>query len=131
MICVSKADEASFKHLAWNQSPNPLAAHQTTREDLNGISNLREHVGAGQDTGGVAGGPMFAALGEKQEIDFEPPGATTQAATARFWSSGNSPPLFAALLAAAYPKLTISSSPQDQPRTLRRESAVKAVTVSP
>lgn len=129
MICVSKADEGSFKHLAWNQNPGPLAAHLTTREDLNGISNLREHVNAGQDTGGALGEPMFAALGEKREIDFEPPGAETQPANARFWSFGRRPRI--ALLDAPYPKLTLSSTPQDRPRNPRWEPAVKAVTFSP
>lgn len=49
MICLSKADERSLRHLTFNQSPGPLAAEHTTRQDMNGISNLREHVAADQD----------------------------------------------------------------------------------
>ncbi|KAM5355187.1 hypothetical protein ACJ41O_001833 [Fusarium nematophilum] len=55
MICLSKADETFYRHLSWNQSPSPLAATHTTRQDLNGISNLREHVDAGQDDGSGGG----------------------------------------------------------------------------
>ncbi|EKJ70187.1 hypothetical protein FPSE_09713 [Fusarium pseudograminearum CS3096] len=57
MICLSKADESFYQRLTWNQAPSPLAASQTTRQDLNGISNLREHVDAAQDdgSGGTAG----------------------------------------------------------------------------
>ncbi|KAF4980706.1 hypothetical protein FZEAL_3374 [Fusarium zealandicum] len=51
MICISKADESFYRHLSWNQSPSPLAGSHTTRQDLNGISNLREHVEADQDDG--------------------------------------------------------------------------------
>ncbi|KAF5668992.1 low affininty zinc transporter [Fusarium heterosporum] len=51
MICLSKADEAFYQRLTWNQTPSPLAASHTTRQDMNGISNLREHVDAGQDDG--------------------------------------------------------------------------------
>ncbi|KAF4991619.1 hypothetical protein FGRMN_7738 [Fusarium graminum] len=51
MICLSKADEAFYQRLTWNQAPSPLAASHTTRQDMNGISNLREHVDAGQDDG--------------------------------------------------------------------------------
>ncbi|RBR25966.1 uncharacterized protein FIESC28_01239 [Fusarium coffeatum] len=58
MICLSKADESYYQRLTWNQAPSPLAAKHTTRQDLNGISNLREHVDAAQDdgSGGTAGG---------------------------------------------------------------------------
>ncbi|KAG8667544.1 hypothetical protein FPOAC2_12712 [Fusarium poae] len=58
MICLSKADESFYQRLTWNQAPSPLAASHTTRQDLNGISNLREHVDASQDdgSGGTAGG---------------------------------------------------------------------------
>ncbi|KAF5020924.1 hypothetical protein F66182_7076 [Fusarium sp. NRRL 66182] len=55
MICLSKADEAFYQRLTWNQAPSPLAATHTTRQDLNGISNLREHVDAGQDDGSGGG----------------------------------------------------------------------------
>lgn len=60
MICLDKADEANFRHLAWNQSPPALAAHHTTREDLNGISNKRQYVAAGQHDahGGGADSPL-------------------------------------------------------------------------
>ncbi|KYK57608.1 plasma membrane zinc ion transporter [Drechmeria coniospora] len=60
MICLNKADEGTFRHLAWNQSPPALAADQTTRQDLNGISNLREYVAADQDDVGGGGGGVGA-----------------------------------------------------------------------
>ncbi|KAM0563003.1 hypothetical protein ACHAPJ_001846 [Fusarium lateritium] len=62
MICLSKADESFYQRLTWNQAPSPLAATHTTRQDLNGISNLREHVDAGQDdgSGGTSGSLLNA-----------------------------------------------------------------------
>lgn len=65
MICLSKADEYVFRHLSWNQSPSPLASKHTTRQDLNGISNLREHVDADQDDGN--GGSIGGLLGASNE----------------------------------------------------------------
>lgn len=90
MICVSQPDEGAFKHLDFNQNPSPLAPGQTTCEDLNGIANLREHVGACQDTGGGASGAIFAALDEKNALDPEPPGSK-EVAPAGYWSSGTWP----------------------------------------
>ncbi|KAI9163145.1 Zinc-regulated transporter [Paramyrothecium foliicola] len=74
MICLNKADEGSFKHLFYNQSPPALAADGTTCQDLNGISNLREHVKAGQD--GAGGGSLFdpTASNETQCPDDQQPG---------------------------------------------------------
>ena len=40
MNCPSRTDE-TVDHPDWNQNPGPLAGDLTTREDLNGISNLR------------------------------------------------------------------------------------------
>ena len=40
MNCPSRTDDA-FEHDGWNQSPPALAGDLTTREDLNGIANLR------------------------------------------------------------------------------------------
>ncbi|KAL9044602.1 MAG: hypothetical protein Q9214_002273 [Letrouitia sp. 1 TL-2023] len=40
MNCPSRTDE-QLEHIGWNQNPPSLAADLTTREDLNGISNLR------------------------------------------------------------------------------------------
>lgn len=80
MICLSKADEGTFRHLEYNQSPRPLAAEHTTRQDLNGISNLREHVAAGQDgDGGCNGGGGGAAdMDEKRRHGGQPPGPRTE-----------------------------------------------------
>ncbi|KAL6413333.1 hypothetical protein AUP68_02842 [Ilyonectria robusta] len=74
MICLSKADEFVFRHLSWNQSPSPLAAAQTTRQDLNGIANLREHVDADQDdgSGGCSGGSLGTG-DEKNHLGIQPP----------------------------------------------------------
>lgn len=63
MICLSKADEAFNRHLSWNQSPSPLAAQHTTRQDLNGMANLRAHVDADQDDG--SGGSLLLTCEEK------------------------------------------------------------------
>lgn len=64
MICLSKADEGSLRHLKWNQSPPPLAAQHTTCQDLNGMANLREHIGAGlEDSDGGGGGLLGADSG--------------------------------------------------------------------
>ncbi|KAK2676477.1 Zinc/iron permease [Fusarium oxysporum f. sp. vasinfectum] len=65
MICLSKADESFYQRLTWNQAPSPLAAMNTTRQDLNGISNLREHVDAGQDDG--SGGTSGSLLNSHDE----------------------------------------------------------------
>jgi hypothetical protein len=62
MICLNKAEEGTFRHLTYNQSPPALAANQTTRQDLNGISNMREYVAAGQDD--ASGGGMGGMLGQ-------------------------------------------------------------------
>ena len=69
MICLSKPDESAFRHLKWNQAPPPLAAPDTTCQDLNGICNLREHVGADQDDGSGSGnGSPFAAAGDEKRF---------------------------------------------------------------
>ncbi|KAK7425737.1 hypothetical protein QQZ08_007836 [Neonectria magnoliae] len=74
MICLSKADEYVFRHLSWNQSPSPLAATHTTCQDLNGISNLREHVGADQDDGsGGSGGGLLGTGDEKNHVGSRSP----------------------------------------------------------
>ena len=68
MICLSKADESFYRHLTWNQSPSPLAASHTTRQDLNGISNLREHVDADQDDGsGGSNGSLLGACDDSNQ----------------------------------------------------------------
>ncbi|KHN94550.1 Zinc/iron permease [Metarhizium album ARSEF 1941] len=75
MICLDKADEGSLRHLTYNQSPPALAANQTTRQDLNGISNLREYVAASQDDASGAGtGGMLgeAAFNDKLRRQAEP-----------------------------------------------------------
>ncbi|KAF4124900.1 Zinc transporter ZupT [Geosmithia morbida] len=85
MICLSKADEASFKEMSFNQSPAPLSGENTTRQDLNGISNLRELVSAGQNSHeagpGAGGGGMALAASagsgadEKHYQGFPHPGS--------------------------------------------------------
>lgn len=72
MICLSKADESTFRHLDFNQSPPPLSASHTTCQDLNGMANLREHVAADQeDGGGGTGGGPFATGAANQKIRGE------------------------------------------------------------
>ncbi|KAK2597349.1 hypothetical protein QQS21_006046 [Conoideocrella luteorostrata] len=82
MICLNKADEGTFRHLTFNQSPPALAANATTRQDLNGISNLREYVASGQDdsSGGSSGGMLGqTALDEKLGPELDPVGDTVVA----------------------------------------------------
>lgn len=75
MICLSKADEDTFRRTTWNQAPSPLASKHTTCQDLNGISNLREHVEAGQADGGCggAGGGLFdpSSVGDTRGGDLD------------------------------------------------------------
>lgn len=51
MNCPSRTDEDTLLHDEWNQNPPFLAPDLTTRQDLNGISNIRER----KDCSGLAG----------------------------------------------------------------------------
>jgi solute carrier family 39 (zinc transporter), member 1/2/3 len=85
MICLSKADEGTFRHLEYNQSPRSLAAEHTTRQDLNGIANLREHVAAGQDgDGGCNSDGGGADTDEKRRHGGQPPGGPETESTGRW-----------------------------------------------
>lgn len=89
MICLSKADEGAFRHLTYNQSPRPLAAEHTTRQDLNGISNLREHVASDQDDDGGGGTLNSAESEEKWYHQGRSPGRGGPASgDARRWFCG-------------------------------------------
>ncbi|OJJ49050.1 hypothetical protein ASPZODRAFT_1384669 [Penicilliopsis zonata CBS 506.65] len=55
MNCPSRTDN-TLDHPGWNQNPPPLNAETTTRNDLNGITNSREHREHGSDLGGMATG---------------------------------------------------------------------------
>ncbi|KAM0669781.1 hypothetical protein ACQRIU_000176 [Beauveria bassiana] len=88
MICLSKADEHSLRHLSYNQSPPALSASQTTCEDLNGISNLREHVAADQDDGG--GGNTGLAEDERLRHAVRDPEPLSKAEEAGRWMNGPS-----------------------------------------
>lgn len=88
MICLSKADEGAFKHLAFNQSPSPLAAEHTTCQDLNGIANLREHVAADQDDDSGGGLCHSSDADEKWQHGEQPPGPVAVLTGARWWSTG-------------------------------------------
>lgn len=97
MICLDKADEGSFKHLTWNQSPPALAPGQTTRQDLNGMANLREFVAAGQDDldGGGGGGMLGAGAAgsdDKMTREARRPGPVAAAPDAGRWFAGASIP---------------------------------------
>lgn len=75
MICLSKADQRSLRHLSFNQSPPPLAASGTTCQDLNGNANLREYVDAGVEDGGGAGTLLGeAGLDDKLRREAHSPG---------------------------------------------------------
>ncbi|PHH77095.1 hypothetical protein CDD82_3672 [Ophiocordyceps australis] len=56
MICLNKADQASVRHLAYNQNPPALSAAHTTRHDFNGLANLCPLVAAGQEGSGTGAG---------------------------------------------------------------------------
>lgn len=43
MNCPSRTDQNTLSNPHWNQQPCSLSPDLTTREDLNGISNAREH----------------------------------------------------------------------------------------
>ncbi|KAJ6442644.1 plasma membrane zinc ion transporter [Purpureocillium lavendulum] len=109
MICLNKADEGTFKHLSFNQSPPALAPSRTTRQDLNGIANLREFVAGGQDVN-AGGASATGSTGEKEGPDVwnhEPwPVAAALDARRRPW-------LFSRLKAAVggedQPRLWVSS----------------------
>ncbi|KIW85555.1 hypothetical protein Z517_00947 [Fonsecaea pedrosoi CBS 271.37] len=49
MNCPSRTDDVELEHPTWNQNPPDLAADLTTRQDLNGIANSREHKAACDD----------------------------------------------------------------------------------
>ena len=68
MICVSKADENYHKELSWNQAPSPLAPASTTRQDLNGISNLREHVNSGHGDGNGMAEGILGPGGQRNQL---------------------------------------------------------------
>lgn len=89
MICLSKADEGTFRHLTYNQSPSPLAAENTTCQDMNGIANLREHVAAHQDDDSGGGLCHSSAPDEKWQHGEQPPGPWPPLSGTRWWSAGS------------------------------------------
>ncbi|KAK6362871.1 hypothetical protein TWF730_000324 [Orbilia blumenaviensis] len=52
MNCPAKNDDSVLKHPTWNQNPSYLAPELTTRQDLNGVANAREHRNADDGNGG-------------------------------------------------------------------------------
>ncbi|KAF7559320.1 hypothetical protein G7046_g4839 [Stylonectria norvegica] len=90
MICLSRADEGAFRHLTYNQSPSPLAAQHTTRQDLNGLANLREHVDADQDDGsagvGMSNGSSSSCGDEKHEMESRQRGGEADAGRESRWA---------------------------------------------
>jgi len=90
MICLSKANEGTFRHLTFNQSPGPLAAEHTTRQDMNGISNLREHVAADQDDDSGGGLLDSADADEKWHHQGLSPGPGLSGGGAGRWFCGPS-----------------------------------------
>ncbi|KAM3515406.1 hypothetical protein MY11210_000968 [Beauveria gryllotalpidicola] len=92
MICLSKPDEHSLRHLSFNQSPPAFSASQTTCEDLNGISNLREHVAADQDDGGGANAGLLGADAQDERLRHavRDPEPLSKAEEAGRWMNGPS-----------------------------------------
>lgn len=67
MNCPSRTDDVEFEHPTWNQNPPFLAADLTTRQDLNGIANSREHKE------GIDEGPHDLAPASKTTLFDRPP----------------------------------------------------------
>lgn len=93
MICLSKADERSLRHLSFNQSPPALSAIQTTCQDLNGITNLREHVASDQDDGSICGTLGQDALDDSLHHTCWSPERLTKPVEAGQWVNGMGIPL--------------------------------------
>lgn len=55
---TSRTDD-TFHNLGWNQNPSPLNPDETTREDFNGIVNLRQLRGRDQLPGGLSEDRVF------------------------------------------------------------------------
>ncbi|KAI9036816.1 putative plasma membrane zinc ion transporter [Aspergillus affinis] len=66
MNCPSRTDD-TLEHDEWNQNPPSLAPDLTTRQDLNGISNVRER----EDHGGLTG-VSFACFDEAGGTPIHP-----------------------------------------------------------
>ncbi|ATY63671.1 plasma membrane zinc ion [Cordyceps militaris] len=92
MICLSKADEHTLRHLSFNQSPPALSPSQTTCEDLNGMANLREHVAADQDDGGGANSGLLGADAQDERLQHasRSPEPVSKVAEAGRWLNGPS-----------------------------------------
>lgn len=77
MNCPSRVDEI-FLHPDWNQNPPFLAPDLTTRQDLDGIANSREHkydeLGSGNAINGSGDGflPQFYEHSEKIDLPSSP-----------------------------------------------------------
>ncbi|RVX66594.1 hypothetical protein B0A52_09471 [Exophiala mesophila] len=77
MNCPSRVDETVL-HPDWNQNPPFLAPDLTTRQDLDGIANAREHkygeLGSGNDLDGSGDGflPQFYDHSEKIDLPSSP-----------------------------------------------------------
>lgn len=88
MVCLNKADKGTFRHQSYNQSPPALAAHATTRQDLNGIANLRQYVAAGQKASGGATAGLAGQTVSSEKLRRQLPGDSALATTGleRLWS---------------------------------------------
>lgn len=58
MNCPSRTDE-TLLHDEWNQNPPRLAPDLTTRQDLNGLANIRENKDKGKGPTGLIGSLNF------------------------------------------------------------------------
>ncbi|KAF3228395.1 hypothetical protein TWF106_007427 [Orbilia oligospora] len=102
MNCPAKNDDSLLKHPTWNQNPSYLAAELTTRQDLNGVANSREHRNADELAGG-----WFGDQNEILESD-SPPGSGGKGGGAEeqlYWLSS----IKAAVGSYGHPRLLVAS----------------------
>ena len=77
MNCPSRTDDDTLEHPSWNQSPNPLNADLTTRNDFNGMANSKVHRSHASGIGGAAGEgvlriePLHNSQGEERGAENE------------------------------------------------------------
>jgi metal iron transporter len=76
MNCPSRTDNVE-EHPSWNQSPNALSADLTTREDFNGIVNIRQRREAPSETDG----PDHLSVQVVPNIEKERPSNTLNSPT--------------------------------------------------
>ena len=70
MNCPSRTDD-TLLHDEWNQNPPLFAPDLTTRQDLNGIANIRKNKDEEKGTAGPHGGLNWGYVPHIEESDTE------------------------------------------------------------